>query len=68
MDHYIRARSKIMASDINGPALDVARAGHYPGALLEAVSPERLSRFFDENAGLYTITRPVRDMCVFSHA
>ena len=57
---------KILASDINQPALEVARAGHYPGALLEAVSPERLSRFFDENAGLYTIARPVREMCVFS--
>jgi two-component system CheB/CheR fusion protein len=57
---------KIFASDINEPGLEVARSGHYPGALLEAVSPERLSRFFVENAGTYAIARQVRDMCVFS--
>ena len=57
---------KLFASDINEAALEIARAAHYPGALLEAVSLERLRRFFVEDAGTYAVTRPIRDMCVFS--
>jgi len=57
---------KIYASDINQPALEIARAGRYPSTLLQAVSPERLSRFFVEDVGTYAIIQSVRDMCVFS--
>ena len=37
---------QIFATDIDEPALAVARAGRYPAAARRHVSPERLRRFF----------------------
>lgn len=56
----------IIASEINGAALDRARAGAYPDSIRSDVSPERLARFFiKENRG-YRIHKAVRDLCVFA--
>ena len=60
------AEIKLFASDINEPGLVIARFGHYPGALLDAVSPERRARFFVEDGGTYSVSQTVRDMCIFS--
>jgi chemotaxis protein methyltransferase CheR len=40
----------ILATDIDGRALEVARAGEYPDAALQTVSLERRERFFSEPA------------------
>jgi two-component system CheB/CheR fusion protein len=57
---------QIFATDIDEPALEVARAGRYPEPLLENVSPERLKRFFVADQAAYTIQKEIRDMCIFS--
>ncbi len=59
-------RVQVFATDIDEPALGVARTGRYPASLLTEVSPERISRHFDKEGELYSVTRAVRDLCVFS--
>ncbi|MGU3663729.1 CheR family methyltransferase [Methylobacterium sp. A49B] len=59
-------RVQIFATDIDEPALSVARAGRYPEALLDTVSPERRKRFFMAEGGSYVVTKEVRELCVFS--
>jgi two-component system, chemotaxis family, CheB/CheR fusion protein len=59
-------RVQIFATDIDEPALAVARNGRYPPALLTDVSAERLARFFIREGESYILTKDVRSMCVFS--
>ena len=59
-------RVTIFATDIDEPALAVARAGRYPELLLEGVSPERRARFFTSDGHMRVIAKDVRDLCVFS--
>lgn len=58
--------SQVFASDISDEALSVARAGHYSGAIASDVSPERLRRFFQNEAGGYRIKKDVRALIVFA--
>jgi two-component system CheB/CheR fusion protein len=57
---------QVFATDIDEQALAVARFGRYPAALLDAVPPERLERFFTAEGGGWVVAREVRDMCIFS--
>ena len=57
---------QIFATDLNGMAIEKARAGVYSKSITNDVSPERLRRFFVEVDGSYRITKPIRDMCVFA--
>lgn len=57
---------QIFGTDIDETALGAARAGRYPAGSLEDVSPQRLQRFFVEEAGIYTVSKELRDMCIFS--
>jgi two-component system, chemotaxis family, CheB/CheR fusion protein len=57
---------RIFATDINDAALNVARNGIYPAALVEPVSAERLKRFFEPVASGYKVVKAVRDMCIYS--
>jgi two-component system, chemotaxis family, CheB/CheR fusion protein len=59
-------RVQIFATDIDDLALNVARAGRYPEALLDTVSPERRKRFFTADGGSYMVAKDVRELCVFS--
>ncbi len=59
-------RVQIFATDIDEPALAVARAARYPEALLDSVSEERRKKYFTQDAGSYLLTKDVRDLCVFS--
>ena len=56
----------IFATEIDEPALNAARAGRYPEALMTDVSPERRRRFFIAEPGGYVVAKEVRDLCVFS--
>jgi two-component system CheB/CheR fusion protein len=44
----------------------VARAGLYPESVAEQLSPERLRRFFSPTDGGFRMTKPVRDLCIFT--
>lgn len=58
---------KIFATDIDDEALEVARRGRYPKAIVEQISPERLERFFiPHQGGGWQVRKDIRDMCVFS--
>ena len=59
-------RVTIFATDIDEPALAVARAGLYPEALLEGLSEERRQRFFTPTSNGLMVGKSVRDLCVFS--
>nr|WP_316640343.1 chemotaxis protein CheB [uncultured Roseateles sp.] len=58
---------QIFATDIDGRAIAVARAGVYPASIAADLSPERLARFFVlEPDGSYRVHKGLRDMLVFS--
>ncbi|MBZ9856020.1 PAS domain-containing protein [Mesorhizobium sp. CA13] len=59
-------RIQIFATDIDEPALAVARAGRYPEALLQGLSPERRQRFFNGDGDTYVISNEIRELCIFS--
>ncbi|RAN81255.1 hypothetical protein B5P43_05575 [Bacillus sp. SRB_336] len=61
-----RPAIKLFATDIDEDALTIARVGRYPAALLEAVTPERRSRFFTSEGGNFVISKLVREVCMFS--
>jgi two-component system CheB/CheR fusion protein len=61
-----RPRVQIFATDIDDFALGAARAGRYPEALLEGMSPERRDRFFTPEGGSFVLCKEVRDLCIFS--
>ncbi|MES2138529.1 MAG: CheR family methyltransferase [Bacteroidota bacterium] len=57
---------QIFATDLSEPAINKARIGEYTKQELEAVSPERLKRFYTKSDGGYRIAKSVRDMCIFA--
>jgi two-component system CheB/CheR fusion protein len=57
---------QVFATDLNGAAIEKARAGIYSKTVTQDVTPERLRRFFVERDGSYRITKPIRDACVFA--
>ena len=59
-------RVQIFATDIDEPALAVARIGRYPIQLLKGLSEERLQRFFVRDGSGWLVSKKVRDLCVFS--
>ncbi|WP_376705826.1 CheR family methyltransferase [Mesorhizobium sp. ISC25] len=59
-------RVQIFATDIDEPALAVARAARYPEALLHGLSPQRRQRFFHSDGESYVLGPEVRELCIFS--
>ena len=57
---------KILATDLNEPALEKARSGLYLDNIEIDVTPARLRRFFVRHEGHYQISKSIREMCVFS--
>jgi two-component system, chemotaxis family, CheB/CheR fusion protein len=57
---------KVLATDLSELALERARTGIYVDNIELDVSPERLRRFFVRSDGCYRISKPVRELCVFS--
>jgi len=57
---------KVFATDIDSAALDFARAGVYEPHMLQGVSSERLSHFFECEPDGYRVGKRLRDCVVFS--
>lgn len=57
---------KIFGTDADHEAIEKARIGMYPKALMHSVSAERLARFFRPVNGSYQVNKSLREMCVFS--
>jgi two-component system CheB/CheR fusion protein len=61
-----RSKLQIFATDISERALAHARRGAYPEAIADAVSPERLKRFFVQNAAGYEVRAEIRECITFA--
>ena len=60
-------RLQVFATDIDEPAIAIARAGRYPLTLLRGLSPARLARFFVKGSdATYTKGKEIREICTFS--
>jgi two-component system, chemotaxis family, CheB/CheR fusion protein len=57
---------QIFATDVSEQAIERARNGFYPAAIVADVSPPRLRRYFAKADGGYRIAKSVRDVCVFA--
>ncbi|MBV9551412.1 MAG: PAS domain-containing protein [Alphaproteobacteria bacterium] len=64
----LKARPKVQcfATDIDDGAIAVARSATYPVAMLREVPPDVLDRYFTGDGSTYTLTKEVRDLCIFS--
>jgi two-component system CheB/CheR fusion protein len=56
---------RIFASDIDGNAITIARAGRYRQPVT-GVSPERLERWFIKDGDHYLLRPEIRELCTFS--
>lgn len=61
-----KAAVQIFATDLDGDAIETARAGRYPEGVAADMSPERLRRFFVREDGVYCIKKEIREMVVFA--
>jgi two-component system CheB/CheR fusion protein len=57
---------QVFATDIDASALAEARRGQYTSVVERQVSPERLARFFTRRGDSYSVTKPLRDLCIFT--
>jgi two-component system CheB/CheR fusion protein len=56
---------QMFGTDLSERAIDTARQGCYPEAIVARVGPKRIARFFVREDGGYRIKREVRERCVF---
>lgn len=61
-----RCEVQVFGTDFDERALDVARAGVFPDALLSRLADAQRARFFGRAGDGYRIQREVRDLCVFA--
>jgi two-component system CheB/CheR fusion protein len=57
---------QVFATDIDAAALAEGRRGQYTSAIERQVSPERLARFFTRRGDSYSVTKALRDLCIFT--
>jgi two-component system CheB/CheR fusion protein len=57
---------QVFATDIDLSALAEARRGRYTNVVERQVSADRLARFFVRRGDSYTVTKDVRDLCLFT--
>lgn len=57
---------QIFASDLDKDAIATGRAGVYPSSITADVSEDRLSRYFEEDAGGYRVKNDIREMVIFA--
>ncbi len=57
----------IFASDLDKEAIVFARKAVYPATIANAVSAERINKFFNKKDSAYHLCKEVRDMVVFAH-
>jgi two-component system CheB/CheR fusion protein len=57
---------QVFACDLDGAAIQLARAGHYPDVIATDVSEERLQRFFVKDHHGYQVRRELREMVLFA--
>ncbi len=58
--------ARVFATDIDQEALDFARAGVYAASDLVGLSAARLARWFRPEGEAWRVSKPLRELCVFS--
>ncbi len=67
MDHLTNPPElQIFGTDIDAPAIDIARMGSYPRILLRDMPHDRIGRFFTQRDDTYVVSREVRKYCTFA--
>ncbi|HEX4340051.1 MAG TPA: chemotaxis protein CheB [Polyangiaceae bacterium] len=61
-----RLTVQIFATDLDGQAVETARAGRYPEGIAADVSAERLERFFIKDDHGYRVTKEIRESLIFA--
>ena len=62
----VQPRVQVFASDVADEPLRRARLGVYPAEIAEAMSSERLRKFFVREDGMYRVRAHLRDVVVFA--
>lgn len=62
-----RTGIQVFGTDLNERALERARTGVYGDSALSGIAGERLSRFFNPEAGQWRVSRQLREVCLFAH-
>jgi len=57
---------QIFATDLSQEAISKAREAIYPANIAADVSPERLSRYFDQVGDGFQVVKPIREMVIFA--
>lgn len=60
------ATVNVFASDVDAEALNFARAGSYPEAVVDEVGPQRLARFFEKQGDRYVVRKALRESVLFA--
>jgi two-component system CheB/CheR fusion protein len=64
-DEGFRSRVKIYATDVDEPALTVARAGRYRAPSLEGLSEAQRETYFTQDDGVWTFRADLRQSIIF---
>jgi two-component system, chemotaxis family, CheB/CheR fusion protein len=57
---------QLFATDLDEQAINVARSGHCRPSISEALTQERLERWFVKEGDGYSVAKAIREMCIFS--
>jgi two-component system CheB/CheR fusion protein len=62
----IRMRVQIFATDVDGQAIETARAGFYSAGIANDMAAGRLQQFFKTENGGYRVKKDIRDLVIFA--
>ena len=66
IEKSLKVEVQIIATDIDDDALNVARKGEYSFAIADKITPDRLEKYFTPKNGRLTVSKQLREMCLFS--
>ncbi|MEM7369132.1 MAG: chemotaxis protein CheB [Bacteroidota bacterium] len=64
--HQLSPKLKILATDLDDQALEIARMGRYTPAMMEGVSKNHVEKYFEYDEFVYTIKKDLRNQVIFS--
>lgn len=65
-ENHHEFKVQIYSTDLDDEAIAIARAGIYPPAIAQDITPERLRRYFTKEDTGYRIKKEIREMVVFA--
>ncbi len=65
-ENHHEFKVQIYSTDLDDEAIAIARAGIYPPAIAQDITPQRLRRYFTKEETGYRIKKEIREMVVFA--